>query len=67
MSELMATAERLRVVKNAFQEFIELWAIDRLMEEHAASDRIAGDIIRASEKSEIGGLSSLYPGRGLDD
>ena len=73
MSELLATAERLRTVKNAFREFIELWAIDTLMQEHASSDRIAGDILRAAEmpdtaeQFEANNLSFLYQGRGLDD
>jgi hypothetical protein len=73
MSELLATAERLRTVKNAFREFIELWAIDALMEQHASSDRIAGDILRAAEaidsSENIGthNLSYLFHGRRLDD
>jgi hypothetical protein len=73
MSEFLATAERLRTVKNAVREFIELWAIDALMEEHASSDRIAGDILRAADNIDsaenIGAnnLSFLYQGRRLDD
>ncbi len=73
MSELLATAQRLRTVKKAFREFIELWAIDALMEQHGSSAHIAGDILRASEAGDPGeifepnNLSLLYPGRRLDD
>ncbi len=73
MSELLATAERLRTVKNAFREFIELWAIDAMMEQHTSSSNIAGDILRASgaahsvDNSEIHTSSSLYETRRLVD
>jgi hypothetical protein len=73
MSELIATAERLRTVKNAFREFMQLWAIDALMAQHRSIDWIVGDILRASEstdavkKSQTHNLSFLYTGRGLDD
>ena len=67
MSDLSGKVERLRAVKTAFQEFIQLWAIDRLMDEHASSERIAGDVLRGAENSAIHGFSGLYAGRGLDD
>jgi hypothetical protein len=49
MSDLSATAERLRVVKDACIDFITLWAIDQLMAEDRHSDRIHGDMVNSSE------------------
>ncbi len=67
MSELLATAQRLRTVKTAFQEFITLWAIDCLLDEPESSQRIAGDILREAELNEIHGMTGLYQGHRLDD
>jgi hypothetical protein len=72
MSELAMTAQRLRDVKNACEEFIQLWAIDCLMEESSACDRIRRDIERAqqgpeNEKKHLIRLYNLYHQRGLDD
>jgi hypothetical protein len=67
MSEFLATAERLRVVKSAFQDFIQLWAIDQLMETHTGADRIIGDLHEVEENNAIPDFSCLYRGVGLDD
>ncbi len=65
MSELAATAERLRAVKNACLDFITFWAIDRMMEEDQLTDPIHGDLICASEDSQRS--SFLQSDRYLDD
>jgi hypothetical protein len=67
MSELAATAERLRVVKDACIDFMTLWALDRLMAEDRLSDRICGDLLNAPQISEDGGSLTLFSGRYLDD
>ena len=66
MSDIAATAERLRVVKNACSEFITLWALDCLMAEPRLSDRFQRDLLNAPQHSENNFLS-LHSGRGLDD
>jgi hypothetical protein len=60
MSELTATAERLRVVKDARLEFITLWALDQLMTEDRQAERIYGDVLSAAELNEAGQFSTLY-------
>jgi hypothetical protein len=65
MSNLAATAERLRVVKDACVDFITLWAIDRLMEEDQSGDRIYGDILCAMDRPRE--HSILQSDRYLDD
>ena len=68
MSELAATAERLRVVKDACIDFMTLWALDRLMEEDRLTDRIHRDVINSSRTDENGrNCVSLYSDRVLDD
>ena len=72
MSNLAATAQRLRDVKDACADFIQLWAIDCLMAEPSLCDRIRRDIDRADEKiagekNHLSRLCSLYNRRGLDD
>jgi hypothetical protein len=66
MSDLAATAERLRVVKHACSEFITLWALDCLMAETRSSDRFQRDLLNAPQHSE-NSFPGLYSGRGLDD
>ena len=67
MSELAATAERLRVVKQAYQHFLTLWALDRLMTKPKAADRMHADIERAVEDPHNHDWSLLYRGSVLDD
>jgi hypothetical protein len=77
MSDLAATAERLRVVKQAYQHFLTLWALDRLMSRPAAADRFHADIEQAaSERAAVERAvedpynhdwSLLYRGSVLDD
>ena len=67
MSELAATAERLRVVKDACLDFITLWAMDQMMAENHLYDRIHGDVISAPQSTENSGFANLYSGRCLDD
>jgi hypothetical protein len=67
MSELVATAERLRVVKDACIDFITLWALDCMMDERRSSDRICGDVLNAAESSDKNSYSLLHSSRRMDD
>jgi hypothetical protein len=67
MSDLAATAERLRVVKDACLDFIALYAIDQLMAENRLGDRIHGDILNASETFEKNDFSMMHSNRWLVD
>lgn len=72
MTELAATAERLRVVKQAYQHFLTLWAMDRMMARPAAADRFRADIEqsaiqRAVDDPHNHDWSLLYRGSVLDD
>jgi len=44
MADLAATAERLRHVRQACNEFFTLWALDQMMQEHHAYERIVVDV-----------------------
>ena len=77
MSDLAATAERLRVVKQAYQHFLTLWALDRLMTQPASATRFHADIESATEEEAVEqdpvgdphnrDWSLLYRGSVLDD
>jgi hypothetical protein len=67
MSELAATAERLRVVKDACMDFISLWAIDQLMAEDRLSERVYGDVLNTSQGVENNALSITRISRGMTD
>ncbi len=67
MTELVATAERLRVVKDACLDFMTLWALDQLMAETHSCDRIHRDVLEAPQCTENSSFGILYSGRGLDD
>ncbi len=66
MSDLAATAERLRVVKQACQHFLALWATDRMwapvmgIPESASTDDPIADPMNRD-------WSLLYRGSVLDD
>ncbi len=66
MSNLVATAERLRIVKDACQDFITLWALDQIMAEPHLTEQIYGDIINAPDNREITNFSTC-PGHRFDD
>jgi hypothetical protein len=65
MSELAATAERLRVVKEACLDFITLWAINRMMEEDGGRERMHGDALGCSDNQHSQGF--VQSDRYLDD
>lgn len=44
MRELARTAERLRIVREAQQRFLALWAVDCLLEEPRAFQKVAADL-----------------------
>jgi len=74
MSDMVATAERLRQVKNAYGHFLAMWALERLLAKPAAISRFHTDIIAAEETSETElenpynhNWSLLYRGSVLDD
>jgi hypothetical protein len=66
MSELCTTSERLRLVRDAYHDFITLWALDRAFEQGAVADRIFQEVA-GIENSGFFGLPRLSDGRGLDD
>ena len=67
MSDLITTAERLRTVKTAFLEFVELWAIDELMDQPDTVTRLTGDITGTMESGPEIYYRCLYRGHRLDD
>ena len=67
MSDLAATAERLRVCKDAYQQFLTLWAIDRMMSRPVTVNRFEADIDAAIADPENHDWSLLYRGSVLDD
>ena len=54
MSDLAATAERLRIVKQASQHFLTLWALHHLLTRPRAIQRL-----RANVKNSGSALSAL--------
>lgn len=48
MSDLAATAERLRIVKRASEHFLALWALDHLLGRPLAMEQFHTDIHRAN-------------------
>ncbi len=67
MTDLAATAERLRVVKQASQHFLTLWALDRMLARPLAADRIRADIEQAIEDPYNKDWTLLFRGSVLDD
>jgi hypothetical protein len=69
MSDLAATAERLRVVKRACEHFLALWALDHLLARPVAVDQFNTDIHRADENFIHDPCAALPIHRrdGLDD
>ena len=63
MSELAATAERLRTVKDACVDFLILWAVDEMMTETCAGDQLWNDL--HSSPPDNSSFSKF--GRNLDD
>jgi hypothetical protein len=66
ISELSTAAERLRLVKNAYRDFITLWAIDRDLEEVSITDRIYADVAGVKKLGPVG-KSGLFRDDQCDD
>ncbi len=66
MAELSTTAERFRLVKDAYHDFITLWALDRALEQQAVTDRIYREVMDAKDSGYFG-RSGLYQAGGMDD
>ena len=74
MSDLAATAERLRIVKNASQHFLTLWALDHLLSRPSAIKRLQTNVKKGSPAIDAAlsdplnhDWSLLYRGSVLDD
>jgi hypothetical protein len=71
MSDLAATAERLRVVKRAYEHFLQLWALDRMLAKPNSAHWFRADINRADNEAIADphnrDWSILYRGSVLDD
>ena len=67
MKQMLATAERLHAVEDAFGKFIMLWAVDEIIDEVAGVDRIYGDIKQANEKFSVCEQSLSHYRAGFDD
>ena len=71
MRELSAAAKSLREVKEAYRNFLVLWALDRLAASPEAMNRVAADMQRQSEEALANpydhNWSLLYRGNVLDD
>jgi hypothetical protein len=52
MSDLVATAERLRVVKDACADFLILWAVDEMMSQACAGDQLWRDVQSSSRPAD---------------
>jgi hypothetical protein len=66
MSELATTVERFRLVKDAYHDFITLWALDCALDQPSVTDRIYNEVM-AAEESGYFGRSRLYSPGGMDD
>ena len=66
MADLSTTAERFRLVKDAYHDFITLWALDCALEETSLTDRIYKEAM-AVEDSGFFCRSVLYRSGGSGD
>jgi hypothetical protein len=74
MSDLAATAERLRVVKQASQHFLTLWALDHLLSRPDSIKHLRANVKNSNPKLDAAisdplnhDWSLLYRGSVLDD
>ncbi len=71
MREIVSAAQRLRTVRRASQQFLELWALECLFDRPHLVDRVASDVERAADVAVADPLnhdwSLLYRGSILDD
>lgn len=66
MSDLADTAQRLRVVKEAYRRFLTLWALDDLVTHPATLAQIRRDMERPRSLYTRDWFS-LHRGSGIDD
>ena len=75
MQDLAAMARRLRQVKEAYRNFLVLWALDGMTADRAMMERVAADVDDAEGADAEAALadphdhnwSLLYRGSVLDD
>jgi hypothetical protein len=65
MSELAATAERLRATREACVDFLILWAVDEMIAETCAGDHLWADLQNSAAQMNHSAFSKF--GRILDD
>jgi len=65
MSELAATADRLRAARDACVDFLILWAVDEMIAETCAGDHLWADVQNSA--TQINEISFSKSGRILDD
>ncbi len=58
MIDLANTAERLRIVKEAHQRFLGLWAVDCLIEQRKPMQKVAADVAVSHDGSILPDRSS---------
>jgi hypothetical protein len=57
MFDLSTTAERLRIVKLAFHEFLTRWALDEALDRPGVAERIGRDVAAAADADPFGRLN----------
>jgi hypothetical protein len=72
MQDLAAMARRLRQVKEAYRNFLVLWALDGMAADPAAMERMAADVSANDAEAALAdphdhNWSLLYRGSVLDD
>jgi hypothetical protein len=71
MCELAATARSLREARNAYQNFLILWALEQMTTDAAVMARMAADVRTQADRALADPMdrdwSLLYRGSVLDD
>lgn len=65
--DLAATARRLRKVKDAYRDFLVLWALDSMAADRGTMARLSADVEAAIADPHDHNWSLLYRGSVLDD
>ena len=72
MQDLAKTARRLREVKDAYRDFLTMWAVDRLAADTGAMSRVTADVAGCATERALAdphnhNWTLLYRGSVLDD
>jgi hypothetical protein len=68
MFELSTTAERLRIARQAYHDFLTLWAVEQALDDPRITDRICGDLEEAeSDPFGRSGRRLNMPGPNADN